>query len=526
MIKTFLYLKNLFLGESPTSSCLRAFFLGLVLPLGFAPFHLPLLALFSLAFFYLQLSHTQKQGLAFWQGFFFGLAYFGLGISWIFVSIHNYGHLNIVLAAFITLLFISYLSLFTALQAFCFVALKPKQLKSPAFKLVSGCLFSSLWVLAEWARGHFLTGFPWLLLGYGQIDLPLKYFLPLIGVYGLSFLSCFVATLAANLWPSPHKKQFSLVLIIVLFTLGPLALKNKAWIQLEEQAIPVNIIQGNISMKDKWDERLFFKALIHYQSAIESLLGKGLIVLPESAIPLSANYLSDFLHSLDKAAKDSKTAILLGLPVPSESEEEYFNSIIAIGKAKGIYFKQHLVPFGEYIPRFFQSLSGWLAIPDAALKAGEKKQTLMQVFHRPIASLICYELAYGELLRPQLPKAQWIVSLSDDGWFGHSFAPYQHIQMAQVRSMEAGRYQIVANNDGLSALIDSKGQILTSLPAFQAGILETKLFPAKGLTPWATWGDKPIFILISLFLLVYISLGKQLVFYPLVKKEDISLSDI
>ena len=170
--------------------------------------------------------------------------------------------------------------------------------------------------------------------------------------------------------------------------------------------------------------------------------------------------------------------------------------------AHGNYLKQQLVPFGEYTPAPFEQLSRWLALPAANLKPGHDHQLAVQVGHYSIATLICYELAYPKLLRKQLPQARWVVSISDDGWFGHSLAIYQHLQMAQTLSMQTGRFQVVANNDGLSSVIDAKGQIVASLAAFSAGILKSELYPATGSTPWVNLGDTPILFISALILVL------------------------
>lgn len=100
-----------------------------------------------------------------------------------------------------------------------------------------------------------------------------------------------------------------------------------------------------------------------------------------------------------------------------------------------------------------------------------------------------------------MPKAQWIVSISDNGWFGHSLASYQQLQMAQILSLLTGRYQVVVNNDGLSSVIDSNGDIVESLPPFSAGLLQSNIFPAEGFTPWIIWHEYPALIFCSIFLI-------------------------
>lgn len=470
-------------------------FAGLLLPLGFAPFHLPGAAILGLSLFFYGLM-SQSFHASFLHGLIFGLGYFGFGVSWLYISIHNYGHLNWLISALITFLFVFYLALFPALLAW---VVRVSHL--PERPLLSCCLVSALWVASEYLRSTCFSGFPWLLIGFGQYDTFFKSLLPLIGVYGLSFFTCMIASLIASLFLLPHKKPLLLGLSFLLL-LAPLSLKAYRWTSVSSDApLSVAVIQANLSMRDKWDESLFWQLLERYAQGIHTLLGTDLIVLPESAIPLPGSYVSDYLEQFDNDAKRNGSAILLGIPEPSaQHSDSFYNALLGLGHAKGVYRKKHLVPFGEYIPSFLQFINKWLSLPDTNLQSGPPRQSFVTVHHHPIASLICYELAYGNLLREQLPKAQWIVSISDDGWFGHSLAVYQQQQMAQVRSLQTGRYQVLANNDGLSSLIDEEGKIIASLPVYKAGLLKSTLYPRCGQTPWVFFGDSPI-LFFSLFII-------------------------
>lgn len=478
---------------------IRAFFSGLLIPLGFAPIHLPGLTILGLALFYAQLRNLSiKKSLL--AGFIFGLGFYGLGVSWVYVSIRDYGNLNTPMSAFVTLIFIMYLSLFTA-----GVAILYKKLDLNRSFLYSGLLFSALWCLSEFLRSTAFSGFPWLLLGFGQIDTPLRYLLPIVGVYGVSFISCLCATCLVASQFTRGVKGFIYIIAFVSLLAGPSLLNKVRWTSISATPLSVGIIQANLSMRNKWDETLFWQLLKTYKQNIDSMIGKQqIIVMPESAIPVPENYISDLIQTIDIESKQAGSAILLGIPQPTLEGDSFFNSLMALGQSNGTYYKQHLVPFGEYIPKSFQAIIRWLKVPFANLLPGPRNQPLVHVHNHPIASLICYELAYPHLLRQQLPDAEWIVSISDDGWFGHSFAMYQQLQMSQVLSLMTGRYQIVSNNDGLSAIIDTQGNIIQSLPAFTADILEDQIYPATGSTPWVFLGDRfPLWF--SLILVFYIS---------------------
>ena len=354
-----------------------------------------------------------------------------------------------------------------------------------------------------------MSGFPWLLLGFGQIDSPLKYFLPILGVYGVSFLTCLAATFLVKTMQTTKINRYVWLIAFLALLTTPTLLKYKKWTTVIDTPLSVGIIQANLSMRDKWDESLFWQLLQHYNENIEQLMGKKkLIVMPESAIPVPESYVSEFIDTVNLRAKQAESAVLLGIPQPTSGDENYYyNTLTSLGTAQGTYVKQHLVPFGEYIPKPFEQIVKWLGVPSANLKSGNRDQPLIHVDNHPIATLICYELAYPNLLRKQLPEAEWIVSISDDGWFGRSLAMYQQLQMSQALSLQTGRFQVVSNNDGLSSIINSEGAIVASLPAFNAGILEENIYPATGASPWIYFGDLPV-LLLCIFSILWVTLSE------------------
>ncbi len=474
---------------------------GLLFPLGFSPYNYPGMTILSLAFFYAFLLRTHLKE-AFICGFLYGLCLYGFGVSWVIISIHDYGSLNYFLSVLITFLFVAYLSLYPAVAGLAFRAINPAN--KPFIPSLS---FAALWILSEVARSNLMTGFPWLLAGTSQTDSPLRYLAPLIGNYGVGFITCLAAAFLANSMRNIGKIRYVYMICFVLLLIAPEGLKYVEWTKTSNKPVSVAVIQANLSMRDKWDEALFWKLLEHYQSKTYGLMGNDLIVMPESAIPVPRNYIEDFLKPISQKAKSTKTAIILGILQHDDShKKQYNNAIITLGQAKGHYAKQHLVPFGEYIPAAFKFINKLLLLPEPELLPGKIKQHLIKIGHIPIASLICYEIAYPSLLREQMPKAQWIVSVSDNGWFGHSLASYQQLQMARMLSLQTGRFQVVANNDGLSSVINPLGEIIASLPAFQSGVLTSQVYSVKGSTPWIKWGDFPVLILCFLIILLSILL--------------------
>lgn len=482
---------------------LFAFFSGLLGPLGFAPFHLPGMIILSLVSFYLLIDkHSAKK--ASYLGFCYGLGYFGLGVSWVIVSIHDYGNLNYFFSGIATLGFVFYLALFPTLVSYLF-----RKLSLPRGRLKNALLFSLLWCLSEFLRARLFTGFPWLLIGTSQIDAPLHALFPIVGIYGISLLLIFACTLLAEAIKEQSTKRYFYIISFILILITPAVLKNIHWSELKKEPISVGVVQANLAMRDKWDDTLFWSLLKHYERNINALLGKNIIILPESAIPLPASYLNEYLLKLHQKTLASRSALILGiLQATDDSETNFYNSIISLGKGKGTHRKYHLVPFGEYIPQPFEKLTQWLGIPPPNIAPGKQTQALIKINKHPIASLICYEIAYPHLLRQQMPLAEWIISISDNGWFGHSLASYQQLQMAQVLSLLTGRYQVLANNDGLSSVINNHGEIIDSLPPFSSGVLQSTVYSGTGSTPWIIWSDYPIlvFCLIILLFLVFLRL--------------------
>lgn len=469
---------------------------GLFGTLGFAPFHIPGFTILSLALLFSSLLNSMPKQ-AFKLGFAFGMGYFGLGVSWVIVSIHDYGQINYFCAGLITLAFLIYLALFPAIVAWAF-----KWLQTGRGTLLSMLSFSTLWCVGEVVRAHLMTGFPWLLVGTSQIDTPLKSLAPVVGIYGLSLLCVFSATLLAFAVRSNGMKRSGYLLAFVLLIIGPSVLKHIEWTEVSKNPVSIGAVQANLSMRDKWDEALFWSLLTFYEKSVDKLMGKQLIILPESAIPLPASYLTEYLNRLNDKALKANSALMLGILQPSDDNEiNYYNAIITLGHAQGLHIKHQLVPFGEYIPSPFVAINRWLNLPEPNIAPGKINQPLVSILEHPIASLICYEVAYPALLRQQLPTAQWIVSISDNGWFGRSLASYQQLQMSQLLSLLTGRYQVVVNNDGLSSIINEKGEIVNGLPPFSAGLLEGEIFPAQGTTPWVLWSDYPVLFFCSLFLI-------------------------
>ncbi len=496
---------------------------GALLPFAFAPVSLPGFVIISLAWFFSILRQAKTKKQSFYHGFLYGTGLFGVGTSWIYISIHTYGQAEPWLAFILTVLFCLFMALYIAVFGLSyFILLKASSklgLKFKSFRLFSnnslwkeGLIFSALWVLFEYIRATLFTGFPWLLLGFSQMETPMKYLAPIFGVYGLSFLVAFSGCLLAMaiiLLKQKNKKWiFPLCLMIILYLL-PYAFKNITWVKINQEKIPVSIIQGNIDENEKWVPGAYRKHLEKYITLTKTIPeNTKIIVWPEGALPIPYPQAQYFLEELPHLINHKQASIITGIPYESpNNENQYYNAIMATGNSTGYYWKHHLVPFGEYLPAdIFRDIADSLGIPTYETARGAFKQPLLNIENIPTLPFICYEIAYADILLNALPGVQLLITISDDAWFGHSMARAQHVQMAQMRSLQSGRYQIVATNNGISGIINTKGKIIATVPSFETHVLNSYVKTAAGNTLWAEIGDNWILMTLGILLFACIIL--------------------
>ena len=468
---------------------------GGLLPLSFAPFHYYPVAIISLVLLFVCWSSVTAKRAAI-LGFLFGLGFFGVGVSWIYVAIHDFGQSGIFLASLLTTLFAGFLSLYLAGLGWLIRRFSSEHFSTADYLL----LLPAAWLIFEWFKGWFLTGFPWLELGVGQIDGPLSGYTPVIGVLGVSLLTVLSAgllTLAVT-----KKRAWPIVLFILIWSSGQL-LKSQEWTQAVDQPIKATIIQGNVPQQLKWDRDQLFKTLALYQARTEEHWDSDLIIWPENAITVFYHQAKDFfLEPLTQLAIENDTEILIGMPVLNEEKDEYYNSMVLLGKQEGFYYKRHLVPFGEYIP--FEWLRGLIAffdLPMSSFRPGPAPEQLMKVADQSIGISICYEDVFSTEVMASLPEARLLVNASNNAWYGDSFAPQQHLQIAQNRALEMGRPTLRATTNGISALIDYKGRLTEQTAQFKQDVITVEVQPREGATPYVKWGQRPLWIL-SLFMLL------------------------
>ena len=494
---------------------ITALLAGGLLAFAFAPMGIYPLAIFSPALLLLLwLNSSAKR--AFVLGLLFGIGFYTIGVSWVFISIHEFAHTSLLLALLITGLFIFILALFTASQAYLLNRFFPDNNRIKLY-----LVFPSSWALTEWLRSWIFTGFPWLLLGTSQVNAPLRGYAPVLGLFGLSFLISLSASLLLSLFCPFLNKRFDCQLNLIkktrLHFLFPLlglitlwmvgyALSGIHWTQRAGKAVQVSLIQANIPQEIKWDPKYLKASLTNYLQLTQSHWGSRLIIWPEAAIPILQEKATYFLTQLSQQAKQHKTTIITGIPI--EKDFKYYNAMIALGLDQASYYKQRLVIFGEYLPGWLigaHGLLNLLDIPMSDFSSGPRHQPLFKVAQLNLGTFICYEIAYSSLVRQALQnKAQLLLTINDDAWFGHSFALAQHLQIGQFQALATGRYLIFLSNTGMTAIVTPQGKIEAKLPAFEAAVLTATVFKTLGTTPWVYLGDDPIIIfLVGLCILCY-----------------------
>ncbi|MBD3728061.1 MAG: apolipoprotein N-acyltransferase, partial [Moraxella osloensis] len=316
-----------------------------------------------------------------------------------------------------------------------------------------------LWVMMEWLRLWIFNGFPWLILGYSQIDSALAGYAPVLGVEGLSWLTAITAGLL--IWLLKNSFSAPGLVMLVAIWVGGMLLGMVQWTTPLGDKLQVALVQGNWAQKDKWLPQYTLRTLREYQKEINRYWNADLIVLPETALPIVWQDLGDFFSNTQNRAVLEQKDVLVGT-VTRQDDGGYFNSVINLRNGDD-YHKHHLVPFGEYTPWpwLFSPLAQLLNIPLSDFSHPPVGQPLVLNNGLAAGLSICYEIAFQSQQQAYMPQASLLVTLSNDAWFDRSLEPEQHLQMARMRALELGRPLARATNTGATALIDEKGQLVT-----------------------------------------------------------------
>ena len=465
-----------------------AFALGAFCVLGFAPFDAYLAVwpapTFSLGGLFLLWRRAATAREAALLGLAWGAGCFLSGVSWVYVSLSQFGGMAPPAAAAATLAFCLYLALFPALAGGLFLRWRRNTARDV-------WLFAGLWTLSEWLRGTLFTGFPWLAVGYSQSPpSPLAGWASVLGVYGVGFIVALIGGLLGEMRSTGWRKPRAWVAILLLIGLGGM-LRLMDWTQPVGSPVTVSLLQGNVPQSLKWDPKRLPLSVDTYLKLARAHPAT-LAVLPETAIPL---YFSEVPRDVLRGLTGHGDA-LIGVAIGT-TEGGYANGVVALTPqlAASAYAKRHLVPFGEYPPPGFAWFFNFARIPMSNFTAGPSRQEPLTVAGQRIAPNICYEDLFGEELLGALPTATLLVNLSNTAWFGDSLAQPQHLQIAQLRAIETGRVMLRATNTGMTAMVAANGTIAAALPPFVTAALVVQAQGRSGLTPYARWGNLLILLI-------------------------------
>lgn len=470
---------------------------GAAVSLAFAPFHLWPVGFACLVFLFLAWEFAATPGQAAKRGFLFTSGTYLAGTYWLYNSIHTIGHAPVWVTLFAMGALVAIMGAYMALLAYVLKRWIPGPGAIRWLLILPAAI-----VILEWFRGWFLSGFPWLAIGYTQTDTWLAGFAPLGGVYLVSLaVTVSAGAVTALVLGTKQTRIAAAATVAVLWIVG-FALDEHAWTRPVGEPLSVAIVQGAVPQSLKWEDEQRDKTIELYRRLTREHLGAKLIIWPEAALPALSHELTQVLSEEWTAAHGAGSALVLGQVRYDFEEKVYFNAVLAMDKQPEWYAKRRLVPLGEYFPVPDWALD-WLKgmdLPYSGFKAGVRDQDALDAAGQKLGVTICYEDAYASEQLKVLQTATLLVNVTNDAWFGDSTAAHQHLQISRMRALEAGRQLMRAANDGISAIIDDNGKVVSTYPRFKPGVLTGNVQPRVGLTPYAQVGNWPVIILSFLFL--------------------------
>lgn len=465
-----------------------AFPAGAVLALAFAPFGIWPLAIICPTLLFLAWQGAAPRRAAA-IGFWFHSGTFLAGTYWLYHSVHTVGGEAIGVALVLMLGLVAIMGVYLALLGYAQARLLPA---TGALRWLMG--LPACWVLLEWWRGWFLSGFPWLSLGYAQIDSPLAGLAPVLGVYGIGLICVLNAGAVTALLLGKRSLRPWAIVVLVLPWLVSWPLWQREWTRPSDAPVRVAVVQAAIAQDHKWSPEWRDKTLALYRQLAEPYFGTPLIVWPEAALPDVAHQLIGYLNALWSDAHAADSDVVMGLLHYDVQKDTYYNGVLALSDQVQWYHKRHLVPFAEYFPSFVRGSMRLLNLRYGDFGAGDADQPPLSAAGQKLGMTICYEDGFGAEQLSLLKEATLLVNVTNDAWFGDTSAPYQHLDISRMRALEAGRDMVRAANDGVSALIASNGKIMATVPRFKAAVLTGQVQPRMGLTPYARVGNWPVLL--------------------------------
>ena len=461
---------------------------GLIGIFAFAPFSIKFLIFISYGYL-IHLLISNNNGV-FWKVFCWGLGHWGLGMSWIIVSVYYYGETTIAMSSIIYILLVVILTLiFTSPLLILKSALSFTKINNNFFSVL---FISSIFTISEFSRYFFLNGVPWLIPGNIFLDTISQNIYPIFGVTAASFFIYFICALFIVY---SNNKIFYVSAAILIISLLPFSPADET-----KDGIKVSIVQPASDPFLKYEDNYYLKIEDNLNKLIDTVsIDSELVVLPEAELPYSQNSIR-FINFLKNTEISEK--IILG--VWKYEDAKLYNAIFS-PRYNEAYKKIHLVPFGEYIP-FIEGLRGiinFFDLPMSNVSHGSQLQENIRILDNiPISSPICFDIAFPNTVRKMNKSSLLMINVSNDTWFGNSIGPYHHLSIARVRSIENNRYTIRATNDGISAIISNKGTIVTLLDKGKSGILEGNVKLIKNSTFYSRNGH--LFFIILSFIIVII----------------------
>lgn len=494
---------------------LQGFFVGLALSamamtntFAFAPYSWTMLPLLTLAILALTLSTATSKRQAAWYGFAYGVGWFATGVSWVHVSIATFGGMPLIASLSIMALLVLYLALYPLLAGVLFHLL---QQRAPALTALS---FAASWTLAENLRSWMLTGFPWLSLGYSQTESWYGPWASLVGENGITFILALTAALPVMLWREQRWQQLSSdkpallqTAVVVLFAAFSPMLSSG--VSATGQVQSVALVQGNIKQELRWDPEQALPTMKKYMDLTKPVLSNRLIIWPEAGVPQLEPLAQGYLINLDMQAQEQNTAVVTGI-LDAKRNGDAYNGMIVLGQqdpkiptasyyyeTRNRYQKHHLLPIGEFVP--FESLlrdvAPFFDLPNSSFARGPWLQPNLVAKGYHLLPALCFEIAFPRQILANFTKqTDFILTVSNDAWFGDSHGPWQHLQIAQMRALEFGRPVLRATNNGVTAVIDANGKIRQQLPQFADAVLTDDVPLYQGQTFYSQLGDWPLYV--------------------------------
>ena len=474
---------------------LFALIAGLLYPFAFSPWDWWPLVMLSIGLFWWSLTGASaRQGAL--RGLLFGLGSFGVGISWLHVSMHQYGSTPMWLAVPMTGLFATVLALFPMALGWI-----NGRFGQRALVFVGG------WLLLDWLRSWLLTGFPWLYPGYAMIDTPLAGLAPWGGVWLVSLI-----TVASAVWLTELVKRRARrepALLLLALTGWIVSAIPTSFTEEYGEPLAVALAQGNVPQDVRWQLTQQAATREIYTDLTATVSPGRLLIWPEAAITEFYQDAGSFLRQQGGLMADQQGALISGIPWREWGSEGpiYYNSITVLGGGEGLYHKQKLVPFGEYVPlqEQIRGLIPFFDLPASSFSRGRPDQPNLTALGLSISPFICYEILYPSLVAQRSHDSDVLLTISNDAWFGTSAGPHQHFQMTRMRSLETGRWLLRATNNGISATIRPDGTVSDRLPQFERAVLDTEVRSVRGTTPFMHTGPSPVLLLA----LALVALGRK-----------------